>query len=73
MFQDGKIMQAYGQLRNVLKVLQMHAQRPSYTPLGLLQIIYASMFVELGLFSQMLSTLDICHQQGNITLCSYDH
>ena len=66
-------MQVHEQLRNVLEALQMHAQHPSYTPLGLLQIIFAFVLVEMGLFSQILSTLDICHQQGNITLCSHDH
>ena len=66
-------MQVHEQLRNMLEALQMHAQRPSYTPLRLLQIIYTSILVELGLFSQMLPTLNICHQQDNIPLCSYDH
>ena len=33
-----------------------------YMPLGLLQIIFVSVLTELGLFSQMLPTLHICHQ-----------
>ena len=73
MFQDGKIMQVHGQLRNVLEALQMHAQHPSYIPLGLLQIIFAYVLKEMGLFSQTLPTLDIYHQQSNISLYSHDH
>ena len=73
MFQDEKIVQVHEQLRNVLEALQMHAQHPTFTPPGLLQITFAFVLVELGLFSQMLPTLDICHQQGNIPLCSHDH
>ena len=66
-------MQIHEQFRNVLETLQMHAKHPSYMPFGLLQIILVLVLVKLGLFSQILPTLDICHQQGNIPLCSHDH
>ena len=36
-------------------------------------IFFFSLLVELELSSQMLSTLDIFHQQGNFPCCSYYH
>ena len=63
-------MQVHEQLQIVPVVLQMHAQHSSYVPLGLLQIFFF-LLVELQLFSQMLPTLDIFYQQGNIQCCSY--
>ena len=66
-------MLVYVQLRILLEVLRMHALRPTYTTLGLLQIIFFFLFVELKLFSQMLTILDICHRQDSIPLCSHCH
>ncbi|KAM3750484.1 hypothetical protein ACB098_04G039800 [Castanea mollissima] len=72
-FQGRKILQVHVQLQILLEALQMHALPPSYITLGLLQIIFFILLVELKLFSQMLITLDIYHWQNSIPLCSHCH
>ena len=51
----------------MLEVLQMHALHPSYMPPELLQIIFFLLLVALGLSSQMLTIMDICHCFKNRT------